>query len=157
MRLPEHPCPNHNSANLLMNAPNYQSIHAQAIIPFIFQCMRLPEHPCPSHNPVHVPRAYGHQSIHAQTIIPFIFESMRLPEHSELSRSMIQAADEEAVATRTFLARHSSHCCLGWRSHVGKAGPHASVEVLPNVQAHELACSPADFLNPVKSQRLGFA
>ena len=54
MRLPEHPCQNHNSVCL--------------------ESIRLPEHPCQNHNIVRVSKAYDYQSIHAKTIIPFVFQ-----------------------------------------------------------------------------------
>ena len=59
IRFPEHPCPNHNSLRVT-GAHGSQSIHAQIIIPFVFQ------EPCPNHNSVRVPRAYGSQSIRAE-------------------------------------------------------------------------------------------
>ena len=72
IRSPEHPCPNHNSIRVPREYA-HQSIHAQTIIPFVFQehmltrasmpkpqfrscskSIRSPEHPCPNHNSVRV-------------------------------------------------------------------------------------------------------
>ena len=104
MRSPEHPCPNHYSVRV-PRACGHQSIHAQTIIPFVFQehavtrapmpkplfrscskSMRSPEHPCSNHYSVRVPRVCGHQRIHAQTTIPFV-----LQEHAVTRASMPKA------------------------------------------------------------------
>ena len=118
IRLPEHPCPNHNSIRV-PRAYAHQSIHAQTIISFVFQehkltrasmpkpqfrscfkSIRSPEHPCPNHNSVRVPRAYAHQSIYAQTIIPFVFQehtltraSMRKPQFRLCSKGIRSPED----------------------------------------------------------------
>ena len=64
LRSPENPCPKHNSVRV-PKAIDHQSIHAQTIIPFVFQ-----EH------------AIDHQSIHAQTIIPFVFQEQSITRAS---------------------------------------------------------------------------
>ena len=74
IRLPEHPCQNHNPVRV-PRAYGYQGIHAKIILPFVFQehtvtrasmpksysrscskSIRLPEHPCQNHTPVRVPK-----------------------------------------------------------------------------------------------------
>ena len=113
IRSPEHPCPNRISVRA-PRAYAHQSIHAQTIIPFVFQehtltrasmpkpqfrscskSIRSPEHPCPNHNSVRVPRAYAHQGIHAQTTIPFVLQehtltraSMPKPQFRSCSKSI---------------------------------------------------------------------
>ena len=89
IRLPEHPCPNHSNFRV-PRADGHQSIHAAAILSFVFPEQTVTMvHPCRIHSNVRVPRAYGHQSNHAQTIIT-----------SEFLEHMVHAA---SIMTFVFL------------------------------------------------------
>ena len=72
IRLPEHPCTNHDNVRV-PRAYGCHCAHAQAMITFVFAEHTVAEHPCPNHDNVRGPRAYGCQSIHAQTMITFVF------------------------------------------------------------------------------------
>ena len=68
IRSPKHPCPYHNNVQVRVSAINYQSIHAETIMPFVFQ-----EHTVTS----------ASTSRHAQTIVACV-----LQEHTVTSASM---------------------------------------------------------------------
>ena len=44
----------HEKHRILVRKSDYQSIHAQAIMAFMFLSIPLPEHPCPNDNDFHV-------------------------------------------------------------------------------------------------------
>ena len=60
-----------------------QSIHAQIIIPLVFQEHTVTGASMPKSQSARVPRAYVYRSIHAQIIIPFVFQ-----EHTVARASM---------------------------------------------------------------------
>ena len=60
----------------------HQRIHAQTIVPLVFQEQSITRASMPNHNNVRVPRAIDHQSIHAQTIMTFVFQVHTLTRES---------------------------------------------------------------------------
>ena len=55
-------------------ASDYQSIHAQTRMTFMFENITLPKHPCPNYNNVHVREHPITRQFHAQAIIAFVLQ-----------------------------------------------------------------------------------
>ena len=110
IRLPDHPCPDHNSVVFQEHSVTRASMSKPYFLLFqehVFQehtiskaCMPKPEVICvpvhtvsraprPSHNFVRVPRAFGYQSIHGQAMISFVFQEHRLTRASMPNHDLI--------------------------------------------------------------------
>ena len=63
IRLPEHPCPNHN--NIHVQEHTFTRASMPTMITCMFESIRLPEHPCTSHSNIHVrEHTSGKESLH---------------------------------------------------------------------------------------------